>query len=364
MTSYFTSEAKMELQNLLKDSSKSPQAILQYIQDHKLQESALVLKLALPLWNKKKKHYSKAMEPSSSSYSSSLISSTTLSTQHLSLLEQIVMAALFEKKLALAEEALTDIKITAGANSLRYRKLLALCLEASETYKDALEIYNDMLTENPSNVYALKRKYVILRSQLLDLEARKCLNDYLEQNGSDATAWVEMAKTCMEQGDYKGAVYCYEEVALFSPMDANVHCILGELYVTIGNGDGDENDKQENYKWARKHFAQCLEFDKGHIRAMFGLVSATECYLEYMEKKKNASTGGSGSSSGNSSSNKKKHEGDDEDEDEEVEFVRDLRAHAVELLFKSYENSNNKNGKSKSTREGTDMVELLEMVFK
>jgi len=105
-----------------------------------------------------------------------------------------------------------------------------------------------MLSDNASNVYALKRKYVILRLQFKDLEARKCLNDYLEQNGSDATAWVEMAKSCMEQGDCKRAAYCYEEVILFSPMDANVHCSLRELYVTIGK-------EKDNYVLARKHFA-------------------------------------------------------------------------------------------------------------
>lgn len=335
----------MELQNLLvKDSSKSPQTVLQYIQDHKLQEPALVLKLALPLWKNKTKK--KNMHHSLLRHHK-----IEASVQHLSLLEQIVIAALFEKEHQLAGDALTEIKITAGANSLRYRKLLALCLEASEKYDDALEIYHDMLSENPSNVYALKRKYVILRSQLLDLEARKCLNDYLEQNGSDATAWVEMAKTCMEQGDYKGAAYCYEEVVLFSPMDANVHCTLGELYVTIG-GD------KEYYALARKHFAQCLEFDKGHVRAMFGLVSATECYLEEgecMEKKEGVSK---------------------ELENEELELVRDLRAYAVEHLYKSCHDDDDNNDKednnivssSSSSKGGgggggTNMRDLLEIVL-
>lgn len=256
-------------------------------------------------------------------------------------MEQIVIAALFEKKHELASDVLTDIQKTAGANSLRYRKLLALCLEASEKYDDALGIYNDMLSENPSNVYALKRKYVILRSQLQDLEARKCLNDYLEQNGSDATAWVEMAKTCMEQGDYKGAAYCYEEVVLFSPMDANLHCTLGELYVTIG-GDSNDDDKR-NYVLARKHFAQCLEFDKGHVRAMFGLVSATECYLECVEK------------DASHDNNKKKTTKKEEEDVDDVEFVKDLRAHGVQQLYKSYERN--------TAMGGTNVKELLDIVF-
>ena len=135
-------------------------------------------------------------------------------------------------------------------------------------------------------------------------------------------------------------------------MDANVHCTLGELYVTIGTDEEDEEDKKENYAWARKHFAQCLEFDKGHVRAMFGLVSATECYLEYMEKKKNAST-----------TSKKKKKKDDEEEEEEEELVRDLRAHGVEQLFKSYDTKTNNKSNSKSAKGGTNMLELLEIVF-
>jgi Cytochrome c biogenesis factor len=346
-SSHTAQEAKSKLlQNLipkvLKDSSdsfqkSSPQAILQYIQDHKLHEPALVLHLALPLWKKKKiSSFYQKIEPS---------------IQYLSLLEQIVIAALFEKKLELASDALTDIQITAGANSLRYRKLLALCLEASEKYDDALGIYNDMLSENPSNVYALKRKYVILRSQLQDLEARRCLNDYLEQNGSDAAAWVEMAKTCMEQGDYKGAAYCYEEVVLFSPMDANLHCTLGELYVTIGGDSNDDDDDKGNYVLARKHFAQCLEFDKGHVRAMFGLVSATECYLECVEKDASHNNNNNNNNDKKKTTKKKEEEEDVDD----VEFVKDLRAHGVQQLYKSFDRN--------TAMGGTNVKELLDIVF-
>jgi len=180
-----------------------------------------------------------------------------------------------------------------------------------------------MLTDNPSNVYALKRKYTILRSQIKDLEARECINDYLEQNASDASGWMEMAKCCLEQGDYKGAAFCYEEVILFSPMDIKIHCLLGEIYVTIGGKD--------NCVFARKHFAQCLELDKGCVRAMFGLVSAAESYLDLMEK-----------------SEGKKNK-DKEWDPEDVELVRDLKAYGVDNLMKSY--------------KGTRMSGLVESVL-
>jgi len=283
--------ASSTLKTLLSAKSTPPLQILQHIQDHKLHEPSIVLEHATPLLKSK-------LPPST----------------HLSLLEQITIAALHTNNIQLAGEYLTQIKAQVSGTSLRYRKLLALCLESHSEFDDALGIYNDMLSDNSSNIYALKRKYSILRAQLKDLESRQCLNDYLEQNGCDATAWVEMAKCCLEQADYKGAAFCYEEVVLFSPMDAKIHCMLGELYVTIGG--------KENYILARKHFAQCLEFDKGCIRAMFGLVSAAENYLNLMEN--NSSKGGN--------SKKKRDEWDDED----VELVRDLKAFGVENLIKRY----------------------------
>ena len=306
-----TTATKRDLEAMLKDSSKSPLTILEYIHDHKLHEPAHVLKLGLPLRK-----------------------SNLAPSQLLSILEQITIAALHQKNNQLVTETLTQIKASTGAKSLRYRKLLALCLESSKDFEAALGIYNDMLSENKSNVFALKRKYAILRTHLKDIEARECLNDYLEQNASDAPAWAEMAKSCFEQGDYKGAAFCYEEIVLSSPMDTGVHCTLGELYVTIGG--------KENYVLARKHFAQCLELEKGCIRAMFGLVSATECYLELME----SSTGGISSSS-NSNSGKKR--GKEDWDEQDVELVRDLKAYGVEHLIKSF--------------KGTSMSGLVESVL-
>lgn len=298
------STAKSALSKLLEEQNTTPLQILHHIHNHKLHEPALVLKLGLPL--------RKTKLPQS---------------KHLSLLEQITVAALHENELLVAGECLTEIQAGAdvGASSLRYRKLLGLCLESQKDFDDALRIYDDMISWNPSNVYALKRKYTILRSQLKDLEARQCLNDYLEQNASDATAWVEMAKSCLEQGDYKGAAFCYEEVILFSPMDTGVHCLLGECYVTIGGKD--------NFILARKHFAQCLELDKGCVRAMFGLVSASEAYLDLMEK------------SAESPGKKRDKQWDEED----VELVRDLKKYGVDNLIKSY--------------KGTQMLGLIECVL-
>ncbi len=275
------------LESLLKDGT--PESILEHIANHKILSPSVVLKTAVPLLKTKMSD-----------------------SQRLTILEQITVAALHDKQIPVAESTLTEICSKTGKTSLRYRKLLALCLECQEGYEQALEIYDAMIKDNEANIYALKRKYCILRAQLNDAEARKTLNDYLEKNASDAAGWIEMAKTCLENGDYNGAAFCYEEVVLFSPTSVPVHCTLGELYVTIGGKD--------NYALARKHFAQCLELDKGCIRAMYGLISATESFLEVAGDK--------------SSSRKSKGYA----EEEELDMVRDLKKYGINALTKAYKN--------------------------
>ena len=258
--------------------------------------------------------------------------------ERLASLEQICVAALEEQNIEFAKDLLkriqTEVDISAGSSdgdggspsiSLRYRKLLGLTLESEENYETALEFYNKMLQENPSNSHAYKRKYCILKSQGKRKEARQELNSYLETNGMDVGAWVEMANSCLEVGDYKGAAYCYEEVVLSSPMESGVHCILGEIYVTIGG--------IENLKLARKHLSMSLELDPDNQRAMYGLVSAAETYLETVE------------SDSKSSKKKKKNMFDEED----VEMAKDLYEYGVGKLSISY--------------KGTYMSSLLKMIL-
>jgi len=192
-------------------------------------------------------------------------------SERLGALEQICVAALDAQDHSLALKALARIAKVAGS-SIRYRRLEGLVLESKQDADGALEFYNEMITENPSNYYAIKRKYSILRATMKDLEARELLNQYLEKNGCDLGAWMEMANSCLEVGDYSGAAFCFEELILSSPLDSNLHCVLAECYISAGGKD--------NLKLARKHMAQSLELNPANRRAMFGLISAAESYLE------------------------------------------------------------------------------------
>lgn len=198
-----------------------------------------------------------------------------------SALEQLCLAALDMHDHELAERCLVGLKSTPNGvvdsrESARYRRLLARCLEAAEDYEGARIIYDDLLKENPSNIIALQRKYCMLKVQKKmssDPQAvMDALNDYLGQQLSDVCGWYEMAQLRLSIADYKAAAYALEQVVLGSPLDAEIHRQLAEVYATIGG--------IEYLTLARKHMAQALELDPTNLRAQFGLVTVANQFLE------------------------------------------------------------------------------------
>jgi len=201
-------------------------------------------------------------------------------------LEQICLAAIDVSDHVLAEKCLDRLKATPAftsdnnvegglvKDSDRYRRLLGRCLEAANDFEAALDLYDAMLKRNPSNLVALQRKYCVLRSQNESSaeDILNALNQYLGQQLSDVSAWYEMAQLRLSLADFKGAAYALEQVVLGSPLDADVHRELGEVYATIGG--------LENLTDARKHMAQALELEPSNIRAQFGLVSVSQQFLD------------------------------------------------------------------------------------
>ncbi|GAX10035.1 hypothetical protein FisN_25Lh116 [Fistulifera solaris] len=192
----------------------------------------------------------------------------------LAIYEQLALAALDLQDHTLADECLSKLREKGvEKDSVRFRLLLGRCLEASGDTAGASQLYDALLKENPANSVALKRKYCILKSQVgQEVATVAALNEYLQNNYSDPSAWSEMAKLRMEQGDFAKAIYAWEEVLLSAPTDPFVHVSIAECYTTVGGLD--------NLEQARKHFCQALELDASYRRAQFGLVVAANAYLE------------------------------------------------------------------------------------
>ena len=284
-------------------------SILRYIRAHKLREPNLVV------------IHGKVLLGFNSDGSRSKPSQSLDDATRLAALEQLCVASLDLGEISLAQSCLDAI--SAGAvskDSSRYRKLLGMHLEASGKYEEASQVYDAMLVDNPSNGHASKRKYCILASQHgKEEDAMNALNEYLTMYPGDIAAWNQMAETCLSLSDFKGAAYCYEEVVLGCPLDSNLHMKLGEVYSTAGQ-----------FKLARKHLSQAVLLDENNLRAWFGLVDASEGYLQATENKKS----------------KTKREVDEE----EVEVAKELILFGGEKLMGHY--------------KGTKMGRLVEQLLK
>lgn len=243
--------------------------ILRFVRLHELREADLVLEHGQAL-------FGKDMEKSGGCEELS----------RLAALEQICLAALDAGETKMAETCLDRLKASGiTKESVRFRRLLARCLEAAGDMSGAELIYEALLKENPSNNIARQRQYCIQRAQVgKEVEAATSLNEYLQQNPTDSSAWLELANLRMEIGDLKAAAYCFEEVLLEAPADASMQCALAECYASLG-----ESGKAEYLKLARQHFSQALELDPSSRRAQWGLLtSANACLVKVSSSKKEA----------------------------------------------------------------------------
>jgi ER membrane protein complex subunit 2 len=297
-------EIELDLPELI--SKKDHLNVLRYIRVHQIREPELVVEHGRMLLG--------------TNFSGTVSSSNGGDIVRLAILEQICLAAVDCNKIKVAEQCLSQLKASGFVEleSIRFRLLLARCLEADNDPNGAEIIYNDLIKDNPSNLIALKRKYCLIKSQPGQQDqAIESLNSYLEQNYSDTCAWYELAKLRMDIGDYKGASFCLEEVMVASPSFAIIHCELAECYATAAATTTTTSTSttvgDDLLLLARKHIAQAIELDSTLVRAQLGLVTISNMYLQQQL-----------------TSNKKNYD------EFEVTVTKELIKYGAELVLASY----------------------------
>mmetsp|Transcript_8213 Transcript_8213/g.17121 ORF Transcript_8213/g.17121 Transcript_8213/m.17121 type:complete len:319 (-) Transcript_8213:33-989(-) len=202
-------------------------------------------------------------------------------------LEQIAFAALDTQQPKLAETSLDRLKASGvPPDSIRFRRLLARCLEASGDKNGATLIYDDLTqdTETPANLSALKRLYALEKAQPAnEPTAQGVLVKYLQKHPTDSAAWYELAQARKALGDFNAAAYCLEECMLSSPLEATLHVELAECWMTYAMGGASNKNKMDSplplLLQARQHMAQALELDGSSTRAAWGLLQCSNLYL-------------------------------------------------------------------------------------
>ncbi|XP_005382028.1 PREDICTED: ER membrane protein complex subunit 2 isoform X3 [Chinchilla lanigera] len=140
-------------------------------------------------------------------------------------------------------------------------------MRGMERYDDAIQLYDRILQEDPTNTAARKRKIAIRKAQGKNVEAIRELNEYLEQFVGDQEAWHELAELYINEHDYAKAAFCLEELMMTNPHNHLYSQQYAEVKYTQGG--------LENLELSRKYFAQALKLNNRNMRALFGLYMVT-----------------------------------------------------------------------------------------
>ncbi|XP_029779580.1 ER membrane protein complex subunit 2 isoform X2 [Suricata suricatta] len=156
--------------------------------------------------------------------------------------EQVMVAALDYGRDDLALFCLQELR-RQFPGSHRVKRLTGMRFEAMERYDDAIQLYDRILQEDPTNTAARKRKIAIRKAQGKNVEAIRELNEYLEH--------------------YAKAAFCLEELMMTNPHN-HLYC---QQYAEVKYTQGG----LENLELSRKYFAQALKLNNRNMRALFGL---------------------------------------------------------------------------------------------
>uniref|UniRef100_A0A8D2KJB7 ER membrane protein complex subunit 2 n=1 Tax=Urocitellus parryii TaxID=9999 RepID=A0A8D2KJB7_UROPR len=209
--------------------------------------------------------------------------------------EQVMIAALDYGRDDLALFCLQELR-RQFPGSHRVKRLTGMRFEAMERYDDAVQLYDRILQEDPTNTFKLnssinscilnvliqnqnssfcleqlfekqmaarKRKIAIRKAQGKNVEAIRELNEYLEQFVGDQEAWHELAELYINEHDYAKAAFCLEELMMTNPHN-HLYC---QQYAEVKYTQGG----LENLELSRKYFAQALKLNNRNMRALFGL---------------------------------------------------------------------------------------------
>ncbi|KAI0231077.1 ER membrane protein complex subunit 2 [Lamellibrachia satsuma] len=177
--------------------------------------------------------------------------------------EQVCIAACDCHQRSLAETCVTALK-RQFPSSCRVHRLEGLLLESEDDYEGAMEIYQEMLKDDPTNSLVRKRVVSVLKEQNKIAEAIKELNNYLKDFMSDTDSWMELCDLYLSEQDYGKAAFCIEELILSNPRNHLFHQKFAEVKYTQGG--------QDNMECACKYFAQAIKLNPSNMRALFGLL--------------------------------------------------------------------------------------------
>lgn len=196
-----------------------------------------------------------------------------------------------------AHQCLERLVARFGDKNERVMALKGILKEADAQNNGELETvlweYDQILSENETNLPITKRRIALLRSMGRASDAASALVQLLKFSPTDAEAWSELADIYLGQGMYSQAIYALEEVLILMPNAWNIHARLGEMqYMAATAAGAATNSYQKHMAEALKRFARSIELCDDYLRGFYGLKLVTTRLLKASEKPSNQSDEG------------------------------------------------------------------------
>lgn len=190
--------------------------------------------------------------------------------------EQLVMAALDIGDTRRAESSFGCLK-KRFSNSKRVKKLEGLIMEGKEDFDEALEYYEGILKDDPTNTIISKRIVAIHKARGDTALAITKLTEILEITMADYESWSELASLYISQHQYDKAAFCLEELILSNPHNYIFHQRYAEVCYT--------QNTTESLEIARKHYATSLKLKPSNLRSLYGLYQTAVSLGKHLKKK-------------------------------------------------------------------------------
>ncbi|KAK3685414.1 hypothetical protein B0T22DRAFT_217117 [Podospora appendiculata] len=179
-----------------------------------------------------------------------------------------------------AHQCLERLVARFGNDNERVMAFKGLLKEADAENNGQLELvlkeYDQILSDNDTNIPITKRRIALLRSLGRVSDAASSLVRLLEFSPTDAEAWSELAEIYLTQGLYAQAIYALEEVLILAPNAWNIHARLGEMQYMAATASGAGAGPYRKYlAEALKRFARSIELCDDYLRGYYGLKLVT-----------------------------------------------------------------------------------------
>ncbi|EPY49506.1 TPR repeat protein Oca3/ER membrane protein complex Ecm2 [Schizosaccharomyces cryophilus OY26] len=183
--------------------------------------------------------------------------------------QKVFVAALILKEDTLAKKCWNRLNDRFN-KSPRVDGLYGMYLEATSTFEDALDYYNQKLFEDSTNTIIHKRKLSLLRSVG---KLKECINgliEYVDTFYNDIEAWAELADLYFSVEAYEKSAFCYEEMLLLQPFEPRIFAKLADLHYVMSRSN-------PIHLWiSLKHYCRAVEICEAYFHAWYGIRQCCE----------------------------------------------------------------------------------------